>query len=154
MLCACCLLHAQIAHKHRHDRRLPTYKLLEAISRVLDYCQQFPDLQLAPLLQPVIAAARTRYSLDALVPKVRRMRRVLPDTQLREALMCRGGYARGGACLWAFGVNAAQRDALWNLQGNAEVLLLLCLCAAAWLWQVGVGCVLGGGWPTHNSGRP
>lgn len=47
-------------------------------------------MQLAPLLQPVIAAARTRYSLDALVPKVKRMRRVLPDTQLREALMSRG----------------------------------------------------------------
>lgn len=64
--------------------------MLQAICNILDLSQQFPDLDLAPLLRPVIAAAKTRYSLEALMPKVTRMRRLLPDTALREALLRRG----------------------------------------------------------------
>lgn len=41
----CGTLHPQIANRHRDRRRLPTYKLLEAISKVLDLTQQFPYLQ-------------------------------------------------------------------------------------------------------------
>lgn len=76
---------------HRHqDKHPPTHKLLAAISRVLELSTQFPDLALDPLLKPIIAAARTRYSLDALLPKVKSMRRILPDTMLRAELLRRG----------------------------------------------------------------
>lgn len=72
------------------DKHPPTHKLLAAISKVLDLSTQFPDLALDPLLKPIIAAARTRYSLDALLPKVKSMRRILPDTMLRAELLRRG----------------------------------------------------------------
>jgi len=49
--------------------------MLQAICNILDLSQQFPDLDLAPLLRPVIAAAKTR---------------CMPDTALREALLRRG----------------------------------------------------------------
>jgi hypothetical protein len=82
------------------DKRPPTHKLLEAISRVLDLSTQFPDLALDPLLKPIIAAARTRYGLDALLPKVKSMRRILPDTMLRAELLRRGVFCTAcGYCL-------------------------------------------------------
>ena len=83
---------------------MPTHQMLQTISKVLDLNKQFPDLDPAPLLRPIIALARTQYSWEALVPKIRRMKRLLPDAELRAALLSRGecdpsiqkGTAAGG----------------------------------------------------------
>lgn len=103
-------LHPQLAARQRQQTdsdprsRMPTHQMLQTISKVLDLNKQFPDLDPAPLLRPIIALARTQYSWEALVPKLRRMKRLLPDAELREALLSRGecdpsiqkGTAAGG----------------------------------------------------------
>lgn len=85
---ACCS--RQLANVHREARSLPAHKMLQAISKVLDLSQRFPEIDLVPLIKPVIEAAKVHYSLDALMPKVKSMKRLLPDTALRDALMREG----------------------------------------------------------------